>query len=195
MRIIVGITGASGAIYGIRLLEALAEIDGIETHVVITQGGKVNIALETTWRVKDVESLADVAHSEKNLAAPISSGSFLSDGMVIAPCSMKTLSGVVNSYAENLVIRAADVVLKEKRMLVLLTRESPLHVGHTRLLHEAALMGGIICPPSPAFYNAPTTVDDIVNHSIGRVLDLFGIDNSLVQRWTGPVRAAPAGEA
>ena len=186
MRLIVGISGASGVIYGIRLLETLRGMSGVESHLVISRGAKVNIALETGWNLADVEALADVVHGDKNLAAPISSGSFRSDGMIIAPCSMKTLSGVVNSYADNLIVRAADVVLKERRPLVLVPRESPLHVGHTRLLHEAALMGAVICPPMPAFYNAPSSVDDIVNHSVGRILDLFGLDSGTVKRWQGP---------
>jgi len=179
-------SGASGVIYGIRLLEALQQFAEVETHLILSRGAKLNIALETGWEPKAVEALADVVHSDQNLAASLSSGSFQTSGMVIVPCSMKTLSGVVNSYADNLVVRAADVVLKECRRLVLVPRESPLHVGHTRLLHEAATMGAIICPPMPAFYGAPQTVDDIINHSVGRILDLFGLDSGLVKRWEGP---------
>jgi 4-hydroxy-3-polyprenylbenzoate decarboxylase len=179
-------SGASGVIYGIRLLEALQKFAEVETHLILSRGAKLNIALETDWEPKAVEALADVVHSDQNLAASLSSGSFQTSGMVIVPCSMKTLSGVVNSYADNLVVRAADVVLKECRRLVLVPRESPLHVGHTRLLHEAATMGAIICPPMPAFYGAPQTVDDIINHSVGRILDLFGLDSGLVKRWEGP---------
>jgi 4-hydroxy-3-polyprenylbenzoate decarboxylase len=186
MRLIVGISGASGVIYGIRLLETLRAMPNVETHLVISKGGKLNIGLETTWEVKDVEALADIVHHDQNLAAAISSGSFQTGGMIIAPCSMKTLSGVVNSYADNLIVRAADVALKERRRLVLVPRESPLHVGHTRLLHEAALMGAILCPPMPSFYNAPQTVDDIINHTVGRILDLFDLDSGLVRRWEGP---------
>jgi 4-hydroxy-3-polyprenylbenzoate decarboxylase len=185
MRLIVGVSGASGVIYGIRLLEMLRSMPNVETHLVLSRGAKLNIALETSWELKDVEAMADVVHSDQNLAASISSGSFQTAGMVIAPCSMKTLSGVVNSYADNLVVRAADVVLKECRRLVLVPRESPLHVGHTRMLHEAASMGAIICPPMPAFYTAPQTVDDIVNNSVGRILDLFGLDCGVVKRWQG----------
>ncbi|KAA6187447.1 UbiX family flavin prenyltransferase [Thiohalocapsa marina] len=183
MRLIVGITGASGAIYGIRLLQTLQPMAAVETHLVVSRGARITIALETDWTPAEVEALADVVHSDRNLAASISSGSFRTDGMVIAPCSIKTLSGVVNAYADNLIVRAADVTLKERRRLVLMPRESPLHLGHTRLLHEAAQMGAVICPPMPAFYAAPTSVDDIVNHSVGRVLDLFGLDNDLVRRW------------
>ncbi len=185
-KLIVGISGASGVIYGIRLLETLQSMSGIETHLVVSNGAKINIAVETDRRIKDVEALADVVHNDKNLAASISSGSFQTDGMIIVPCSMKTLSGVVNSYADSLIVRAADVVLKERRRLVLVPRESPLHAGHTRLLHEAAVMGAIVCPPMPAFYTDPQTVDDIVDHTVGRILDLFGIETGLVRRWQGP---------
>ncbi|MCB1777646.1 MAG: UbiX family flavin prenyltransferase [Candidatus Competibacteraceae bacterium] len=186
MRLIVGISGASGVIYGIRLLEALKAMPNIETHLVISKGGKLNIGFETAWKIKEVEALAAIVHNDQNLAAAISSGSFQTEGMIVAPCSMKTLSSVVNSYADNLIARAADVVLKERRRLVLVPRESPLHVGHTRLLHEAALMGAIICPPMPSFYNTPKSVDDIVNHTVGRILDLFDLDSGLVRRWAGP---------
>jgi len=185
MRLIVGISGASGVIYGIRMLEMLRDQPGIETHLVISKGGKLNIKLETDRTAKDVEALADEVHSDQNLAATIASGSFKTDGMVIAPCSMKVLSGVVNSYADTLIVRAADVVLKENRQLVLMPRETPLHVGHCRLLHEAAMMGCQIAPPMPAFYNHPQTIDDLINQNVGRVLDLFGLDNSIVKRWEG----------
>jgi 4-hydroxy-3-polyprenylbenzoate decarboxylase len=185
MRLIVGISGASGVIYGIRMLEVLKEQPDVETHLVISNGGKLNIALETDWDVKDVEALADEVHSDQNLAATIASGSFKTGGMVIAPCTMKTLSGVVNSYADTLVVRAADVVLKENRPLVLMPRETPLHSGHLRLLHEASLMGIRIAPPMPAFYNNPQSIDDLINHNVGRVLDLLGLDNDMVKRWAG----------
>lgn len=188
MRLIIGISGASGVIYGIRLLEVLKALPDVETHLVISNGGKLNIALETEWQVKDVEALADVVHSDQNLAATISSGSYQTDGMVIVPCSMKTLSGVVNSYADSLIVRAADVVLKEQRRLALVPRETPLHVGHCRLMHEAAKMGALLVPPMPAFYNDPQTVDDIINQSVGRLLDLFSIDCGLVKRWPGANR-------
>ncbi|MBL8224926.1 MAG: UbiX family flavin prenyltransferase [Chromatiales bacterium] len=185
MRIIVAITGASGAIYGIRLLEALREVPGAEVHLVLSNGGKLNIALETSWQVKDVEALAHEVHSDQNLAASIASGSFKTAGMIVAPCSMKTLSGIVSSYADNLVVRAADVILKEQRKLVLMPRETPLHVGHCRLLLQAAEMGALIAPPMPAFYNDPHTIDDLINHNVGRVLDLFDIESGLVKRWKG----------
>jgi 4-hydroxy-3-polyprenylbenzoate decarboxylase len=188
MKLIVGISGASGVIYGVRLLEALKEMPGVESHLVLSSGAKLNIALETSWTAKEVEALADVVYSDKDLAASISSGSYKTAGMVIAPCSMKTLSGVVNSYSDNLLVRAADVVLKEQRRLVLVPRESPLHVGHTRLMHEAAVMGALICPPMPAFYNDPQTVDDIIDHTVGRILDLFDLDTGKLKRWEGAAR-------
>lgn len=185
MRLIIGMSGASGVIYGIRLLEVLKALPEVETHLVMSNGAKLNVALETDWQVKAVEALADVVHSDQNLAATIASGSYATDGMIIAPCAMKTLSGVVNSYADNLVVRAADVVLKEQRRLVIVPRETPLHVGHCRLMYEAAQMGAVIVPPMPAFYNDPQSVDDIVNHTVGRLIDLFGVDSGLVKRWQG----------
>ncbi len=185
MRLIVGISGASGVIYGIRMLEVLKDQTDVETHLVVSNGGKLNIALETDWDVKEVEALADEVHSDQNLAATIASGSFKTGGMVVAPCSMKTLSAIVNSYADTLVARAADVVLKEQRRLVLMPRETPLHAGHCKMLHEATQMGALIAPPMPAFYNNPQSIDDIINHNVGRVLDLFGLDNEIVKRWAG----------
>lgn len=185
MRLIVGISGASGVIYGIRMLEVLKDHPDVETHLVISNGGKLNIALETSWDVKAVEALADEVHSDQNLAATIASGSFRTAGMVVAPCSMKTLSGIVHSYADTLIVRAADVVLKERRPLVLMPRETPLHAGHCKLMYEATQLGAQIAPPMPAFYNDPKTIDDLINHNVGRVLDLFGVDNSIVKRWAG----------
>ncbi|MDX1403709.1 MAG: UbiX family flavin prenyltransferase [Woeseiaceae bacterium] len=185
MRLIIGITGASGAIYGIRLLEALRDQDNVETHLVISATGRMNIGIETDWKTGDVEALANVVHKNNDVAAMIASGSCQSDGMIVAPCSMKTLSAIVNSYADNLLCRAADVMLKERKRLILVPRESPLHSGHCRLLYEATQMGIDIAPPMPAFYNRPETVDDIVNHTVGRILDLVGLDSGLVKRWTG----------
>ena len=185
MRIIVGMSGASGVIYGIRLLEVLSEVEDCETHVVISNGAKLSITLETDRLIKDVEALANVVHNDQNLAASISSGSFQTAGMVIAPCSMKTLSGVANSYDDNLLVRAADVVLKERRKLILVPREMPLHAGHCRLLHEAASIGAIIAPPVPAFYTRPQSVEDIVDGTVGRLLDLLGIENDITGRWAG----------
>lgn len=190
MRLIIGISGASGVIYGIRLLETLREAPDVETHLVISNGGKVNIALETDWKVRDVEALADVVYLDSDVAATIASGSFRTGGMIVAPCSMKTLGAIVNSYAANLLARAADVTLKEGRRLVLSPRETPLHAGHLRMLHEAALMGALVAPPVPGFYARPDTVDDVVNHTVGRLMDLFGLDTGLVRRWPGGKAAA-----
>jgi len=185
-RLIVGISGASGVIYGIRLLEVLARLDGVETHLVMSRYARLNIEIETDHAPDYVEELADEVHNFNNQSASIASGSFRTDGMIIAPCSIKTLSAVANSATNSLLSRAADVVLKERRKLVLMPREAPLHVGHCKLLYEAAQLGAIIAPPMPAFYNRPQTIDDLVNHSVGRVLDLFDIDTGTVQRWAGP---------
>jgi flavin prenyltransferase len=185
MRVIVAITGASGAIYGVRLLEALRQVPKAEVHLVMSKTGRLTVALETGRKVRDVEKLAHHVHRDQDLAASISSGSFRTAGMIVAPCSMKTLSGIVNSYADNLVVRAADVMLKERRKLVLMPRETPLHVGHCRLLLRAAEMGAIIAPPMPAFYGAPRTLEEAIDHSVGRVLDLFDIESRLVRRWKG----------
>jgi len=178
-RIIVGITGASGVIYGIRLLEVLKELD-METHLVLTEEAKKNILLETTHTVEDVKGLAYKVHNIKNLAAPISSGSFKTEGMVIAPCTIKTLSGVAHSYAENLLIRAADVTLKERRRLILVVRETPLHKGHLELMNQVADLGGVILPPVPAFYHSPRRIEDLIDHTIGKILDTMEIDHSLL---------------
>ena len=186
MRIIIGMSGASGIIYGVRMLEVLSEIEGCETHLVVSDGAKLAIAQESDRSVKDIEALADIVHNDHNLAASIASGSFKTHGMVIVPCSMKTLSAVANSYGANLLVRAADVMLKERRPLILVPREMPLHAGHCRLLHEAALMGAIIAPPVPAFYNKPQSVAEIVDDTVGRLLDLLGIENDLFRRWEGP---------
>ena len=183
-RIIVGMSGASGVIYGIRLLEVLKEMN-LETHLVVTGGAKRNIALETDHSVEEVEGLAHKVYSAGNLAGSISSGSFRTDGMVIVPCSMKTLSGVARSYNENLLIRAADVVLKERRKLILVVRETPLHRGHLKAMLEVSEMGGVILPPVPAFYHHPKSIDDLINHIVGKILDLLGIENSMFRRWSG----------
>jgi 4-hydroxy-3-polyprenylbenzoate decarboxylase len=185
-KLIVGISGATGVIYGIRLLEVLSTIDDVETHLVMSPYAKLNIEIETSHSPAYVESLADEVHSNRDQAASISSGSFKTDGMVIAPCSMKTLSAIANSYADSLLARAADVVLKERRTLVLMPRESPLHAGHCKLLWEAAQLGAVIAPPMPAFYSDPQTIDDLVNHSVGRILDLFDLDAGILKRWEGP---------
>lgn len=184
-RIIIGMSGASGLPYGIRLVEVLSEMDGIETHLVMTNTAKLNIGIETNHSVDAVEALADVTYNIRDVAAGISSGSFRTDGMIVAPCSMRTLSAIAYSYADNLLVRAADVVLKERRRLVILPRETPLHTGHCKLFYDVSLIGAILAPPIPAFYNRPQTIDDIVNASIGRALDLFDIDPGIVKRWTG----------
>ena len=184
-RIIVGISGASGAIYGIRLLEMLGRQADVETHLIVSRSAKRTIQIDTNWRYRDVEALADKVHKNNDIAATISSGSFLTEGMIVAPCSMKTLSSIVHAYGAKMLTRAADVVLKEGRKLVLMPREVPLHVGHCKLLFEAAQMGIHIVPPMPAFYNHPQTIDDLINHSLGRVLDLFQIDPGTIKRWAG----------
>lgn len=181
--IIIGITGASGAILGIRLLQTLREVDGIETHVTISPSGARTIGIETDMTVSDVTDLADQVHSHKDIGACIASGSVKTLGMVIAPCSMKTLGEIANSLGGNIISRAADVCLKERRPLILLPRETPLHYGHLDLMCRVSQIGGIICPPVPAFYNHPQSVDDIVNHTVGRVLDLLDIEHKLVKRW------------
>ncbi len=181
-RLILGIAGASGVIYGVRMLEVLKN-RGIETHLIISEAGKLNIRIETDYDVDQVLAMADVTYTNKQIAASVASGSFLTMGMVVAPCTVKTLSGIANSYNDNLMIRAADVQLKEKRKLALLFRETPLHKGHLRLLTQAADMGAHIIPPVPAFYHHPKTIDDIINQSVGKVLDYMGIEHDLFQRW------------
>ena len=181
-RLIVGISGATGAIYGIKLLEALSKSD-VETHLVITEAAEKTILMETNRKVEDIKSLANFAYDMKTLGGDISSGSFLSEGMVIIPCSIKSLSGIANSFNENLLIRAADVTLKERRKLVLVVRETPLHLGHIELMLQASRMGAILLPPAPAFYFHPKTIDDLINHTVGKVLDLFGMDHHLFNRW------------
>lgn len=184
-RLIVGISGASGTIYGVRLLEALRG-SGIETHLVVTRSAAVTLAYETTLKLRDVEALADVVHPNDDIGAAISSGSFRTLGMIVAPCSIRSLAEIAYGNTTGLLTRAADVVLKERRRLVLMVREAPLHVGHLRAMTQAAEAGAIILPPMPAFYALPRSVDDIVNHSVGRALDLFDIDNDLVKRWGEP---------
>ena len=181
-RIIIGITGASGVIYGIEILKELTKED-LETHLIITESGKKNIILETDYSVRDVESMANKVYDNDDLAAPLASGSFLTSGMIVAPCTIKTLSGIANSYSDNLLVRAADVTLKEKRKLVLLVRETPLHKGHLNLMSMAADIGAHILPPIPSFYHHPKTIDDIIHQTIGKVFDYFGIEHNLFKRW------------
>ncbi|HCM9099911.1 TPA: UbiX family flavin prenyltransferase [Enterobacter hormaechei subsp. steigerwaltii] len=186
-RLIVGISGASGAIYGVRLLQVLRDVAGVETHLVMSQAARQTLSLETDLSLRDVQALADVVHDARDIASSISSGSFKTAGMVILPCSIKTLSGIVNSYTDTLVTRAADVVLKERRPLVLCVRETPLHLGHLRLMTQAAELGAVIMPPVPAFYHRPQTLDDVINQTVNRVLDQFDIDlpEDLFTRWQG----------
>ncbi|HXM81729.1 MAG TPA: UbiX family flavin prenyltransferase [Burkholderiales bacterium] len=184
-RLIIGITGATGAVYGVRLLEALKSAADWESHVVLSEAGALNLWHELKMKRKDLEQLADAAYHPKDIAATIASGSYLTEGMVIAPCSMKTLSGVAHAYADDLVSRAADVVLKERRRLVLLPRETPLNLAHLRNMAAVTEMGGIIFPPVPAFYAAPKSIDDVVAHTVARVLDLFGVHSAKLARWQG----------
>lgn len=183
-RLIIGISGASGAIYGIRLLEVLKK-SPIETHLIISKAAQITIAEETDYTLKQVHALADVVYPAADIAAKISSGSFATMGMAIAPCSIRTMSEIATGVTSTLMSRAADVVLKERRRLVLMVRETPLHAGHLHTMARLAEIGAIIAPPVPAFYSHPETVADIVNHSVGRVLDLFDIDHALVKPWKG----------
>lgn len=184
-RLIIGISGASGAIYGIRTLESLRQDDEIETHLVLTAAARATIVQETDWKVREVEALADSTYRPNDFGAAIASGSFATMGMLIAPCSVKTLSAIANSYNATLIARAADVQLKEGRRVVLLLRETPLHRGHLRLMQLAVENGAVIMPPVPAFYSHPRTVDDIVNGTVGRALLRLGVDNELYYRWMG----------
>ena len=188
-RLVVAMSGATGAIYGIRILEILCEEPSVEVHLVMSEAAALTVEEETDWRVSDVVKLADYVHEFDDIGAPISSGSFRTEGMVIAPCAIKSMSMISNSINSNLLIRAADVALKERRKLVLLVREAPLHLGHLRLMVNLAEVGAIIHPPLPAFYHKPKTLDDIINHTVGRVLDQFGIDHNLFKRWAGITRS------
>lgn len=183
-RLIVAITGASGTIYGIRILEALKSL-GVESHLVMSDSAKLTMAAETNYKPAQIEAMADVVHSAKNVGASISSGSFKSLGMVIAPCSIRTLSEIASGVTSSLVSRAADVALKERRRLVLLVRETPLHAGHLRSMSQVTECGAIVMPPVPAFYAKPQSLDDMVSHTVGRCLDIFDLDNALVTRWNG----------
>ena len=181
-RIVVGITGASGVIYGIEILRELSK-RYLETHLIISESGKKNISFETDFSVAEVESLADKVYRNDDLGAPLASGSFLTNGMIVAPCTIKTLSGIANSYSANLIVRAADVTLKEKRKLVLLVRETPLHKGHLNLMSMAADMGAHILPPIPSFYHRPKSIEDIIRQTIGKVFDYLEIEHDLFKRW------------
>lgn len=196
-RLIVGVSGATGAIYGVRILEILSKIDDVETHLVLTKAGKMTIQVETPYSVKDVETMADVVHDINNVGASISSGSFRTAGMVIAPCSMKSMSAIAHSLGGDLLVRAADVVLKERKKLVLVARETPLHLGHLEAMVALTRMGAVIFPPVPAFYHRPKTLDDVINQTVTRVLDQFDIDVKLFHRWDeeGMSRHPDAGKA
>jgi len=190
-RIVVGISGASGVAYGIRLLELLRAAAGVETHLVLSDPAKRTIVEETDWVVKDVEALATHRHDNKDIGASIASGSFKTDGMVIAPCSVKEAASVAHCLADNLMTRAADVTLKEGRPLILLVRETPLHVGHLRMLTQLAEMGAVILPPMPAFYHRPKQIEDLVDHTLARVLDRLQIPQTLIGEWQGTNRRPP----
>ena len=184
-RLVIGITGATGAIYGLRLLQELALLRDWETHLVVSDAGVLNAWQELRLSRNDLEQLATVVHNPRDIGASIASGSFLTEGMVIAPCSMKTLSAVANGYSDNLISRAADVVLKERRRLVLMPREAPLNLAHLRNMVAVTEMGGIVFPPVPAFYSTASSIDDLVSHTVRRVLDLFGIHSAQLARWQG----------
>ena len=186
-KLIVGISGASGVIYGIRLLQLLRDVPDVETHLILSSAGATTIGLETDLTAEQVMQLADVTYRFKDIAAAVSSGSFRTWGMVVIPCSMKTLAGIANSFSDNLLLRAADVVLKDRRRLVIVPRETPLHLGHLRLMTQVTEMGAILAPPMPAFYHRPKSIDDIINQTVNRVLDLLEIDlpHDLFTRWQG----------
>jgi len=183
MRIVVGVSGSSGQIYAFRLMQVLAADPEVETHLIVTGGARTCIEQETDFAVADLEAMADCVYDESDMAARISSGSFKTEGMIVIPCSMKTASAIANSYADNLLSRAADVVLKERRKLVVVPRETPLHSGHLRNLLQLSDLGAVILPPVPAFYHRPRTLDDVIDHTVGKVLDQFGIEHQLFRRW------------
>ena len=184
-RLIVAMTGATGSIYGLRILETLRRTGSWETHLIVSDAGMLNAWQEYKLARKDITKLADVVHNVRDVGASISSGSFITAGMVVAPCSMKTLAAVANGFSDNLISRAADVILKERRRLVLITREAPLNLAHIRNMASVTEMGGVIFPPVPAFYSRAKTIDDLVNHTVGRVLDLFGVAHDNIRRWQG----------
>jgi 4-hydroxy-3-polyprenylbenzoate decarboxylase len=184
-RIVIGISGASGTVYGVRLLEVLAKTEDVETHLIISRASRITMEHETSLLPEEVEKLADKCHPPENLAACVSSGSFKTDGMIVAPCSMKSLSMIANSINDNLLVRAADVALKERRKLILIVRETPLHLGHLRHMMSVTEMGGIILPPVPSFYHKPKTIQDIVDQTIGKALDQLEVPHELFDRWAG----------
>lgn len=184
-RLVIAITGATGAVYGVRLLQHLRSIENVETHLVVSDAAVLTLHQETGLQRKEVEALADVVHKQNNIGASIASGSFQADGMVIAPCSMKTLASVAHGLSDNLIARAADVMLKERRRLILMVRETPFNLAHLRNMTAVTEMGGIIFPPLPSFYHKPQSIDEMVDHTVARVIDLFGICHNLAPRWTG----------
>ncbi len=184
-RLIIAITGATGVAYGVRLLQILRDLPEIESHLMISDAGVLNLHQELDMRRKDVEALADVVHNVRDVGASIASGSFQSDGMIVAPCSMKTLASVANGLSDNLIARAADVVLKERRRLVLMVRETPFNLAHLRNMTSVTEMGGIIFPPLPGFYHRPQSIEEMIDHTIGRVLDLYAVPHTLTPRWSG----------
>jgi 4-hydroxy-3-polyprenylbenzoate decarboxylase len=184
-RIVVAITGATGAVYGVRLLQRLGACPGVETHLVVSDAATLTLHQEVGLQKRDVEALAHVVHRNREIGASIASGSFQTDGMVIAPCSMKTLAAVAHGLSDNLITRAADVILKERRRLVLMVRETPFNLAHLRNMTAVTEMGGIVFPPLPSFYNRPASIDEMVDHTVARVMDLLGVDNSLAPRWPG----------
>lgn len=184
-KLIIAITGATGAVYGVRLLQVLGNMPGIATHLLVSDAGVLNLHQELDMNRKQVEALADVVYNVRDVGAAIASGSFQSEGMIIAPCSMKTLAAVAHGLSDNLITRAADVVLKERRRLVLMVRETPFNLAHLRNMTAVTEMGGIIFPPLPAFYQRPQTIDEMVDHTVGRILDLFAIPHTLAPRWNG----------
>lgn len=194
-RLIVAVTGATGSIYGMRILQQLRALGDWETHLIVSDAGVLNAFQEYGLTRKDLNKLADVVHNPRDVGASIASGSFITHGMVIAPCSMKTLSGVAHAYSDNLIARAADVILKERRRLVLVVREAPLNLAHLRNMVAVTEMGGVIFPPVPAFYSKAKSIDDIVNHTVGRVLDLFGVEHDGINRWQGMRPAAKGGKS
>lgn len=185
MRIVVGITGSTGAIYGVRLLEVLSSFHDVETHGIVSEAARKTIGFETGRDPDEVAALATVSHDNRDIGDSIASGTFLVEGMVVAPCSMKTLSAVANAYADDLIARAADVCLKERRKLVLVVRETPLHLRHLELMVEATRAGAVILPPVPAFYHLPRSIDDLVDHTLTKILDQLGIEAGLIERWKG----------
>jgi 4-hydroxy-3-polyprenylbenzoate decarboxylase len=186
-RLIIGISGASGVIYGIRLLEILQAVEQVETHLVMSRAAGITIGLETDYTTDQIKSLADKVYRFQDIAAAISSGSFKTAGMIVIPCSMKTLAGIAYSFSDNLLLRAADVVLKDRRPLIIVPRETPLHLGHLRMMTQVTEMGAVIVPPMPAFYHRPQTIDEIINQTVNRVLDLVDVElpQDLFTRWTG----------